>query len=114
MANGRWVPPVGFEMPDGYGPWVGLCEGQPACAWVGPDDAVALEPLGVDSWFERMMAKHGGLEVGGEWIDRPVGSRHPRTATICSAISRGGQSRGEQPAPGEAGPGGPRRSALDS
>ena len=50
---------------------MGLCEGQPACAWVGPDDAVSLEPLGVDSWFERMTAKHGGLDVGGEWIERP-------------------------------------------
>jgi UDP-N-acetylglucosamine diphosphorylase/glucosamine-1-phosphate N-acetyltransferase len=70
-ANGRWVPPVSFEIPDEYGPWVGLCDGRPACAWIGPDDAVSLEPLGVDDWFERMMAKHGGLEVGGEWIDRP-------------------------------------------
>ncbi len=71
VANGRWVPPVGFELPDSYGSWVGLCEGQPALAWVGPDDAVSLEPLGVDSWFDRMTSTHGGLEVGGEWIDRP-------------------------------------------
>jgi UDP-N-acetylglucosamine diphosphorylase/glucosamine-1-phosphate N-acetyltransferase len=71
IANGRWVPPVGFELPDSYGSWVGLCDGQPALAWVGPDDAIGLEPPGVDSWFEGMMAQHGGLEVGGEWIDRP-------------------------------------------
>ena len=71
VANGRWVPPAGFVTPDEFGPWVGLCDGQPACAWVGPDDAVGLEPLGVDSWFERMTAKHGGLDVGGEWIERP-------------------------------------------
>jgi UDP-N-acetylglucosamine diphosphorylase/glucosamine-1-phosphate N-acetyltransferase len=71
VANGRWVPPVGFEMPDGFASWVGLCDGQPACAWVGPDDAVTLEPLGVDSWFERMVSQHGGLDVGGEWIHRP-------------------------------------------
>ena len=71
VANGRWVPPVGFEVPDEYGPWVGVCEGQPACAWVGPDDAISLEPLGVDSWFERMTAKHGGLDVGGQWIEHP-------------------------------------------
>ena len=32
---------------------------------------MALEPQGVDSWFERMTAQHGGLEIGGEWIDRP-------------------------------------------
>jgi UDP-N-acetylglucosamine diphosphorylase/glucosamine-1-phosphate N-acetyltransferase len=71
VVNGRWVPPVGFELPDGYGPWVGLCDGQPACAWVWPEDAVALEPLGVDSWFDRMTDQHGGLDVGGEWIVRP-------------------------------------------
>ncbi len=71
VANGRWVPPAGFAMPDRYGPWVGLCEGEPALAWVSPDDAVSLEPQGVDSWFERMVCAHGGLEVGGEWIERP-------------------------------------------
>jgi UDP-N-acetylglucosamine diphosphorylase / glucose-1-phosphate thymidylyltransferase / UDP-N-acetylgalactosamine diphosphorylase / glucosamine-1-phosphate N-acetyltransferase / galactosamine-1-phosphate N-acetyltransferase len=71
VASARWVPPAGFVLPDEFGPWVGLCDGQPACAWVGPDDAIGLEPLGVDSWFERMTAKHGGLEVGGEWIERP-------------------------------------------
>jgi len=71
IANSGWVPPAGFEMPDGCEPWVGLCDGQPACAWVGPDDAVILDPLGVDSWFEQMMAKHGGLEIGGDWIHRP-------------------------------------------
>jgi UDP-N-acetylglucosamine diphosphorylase / glucose-1-phosphate thymidylyltransferase / UDP-N-acetylgalactosamine diphosphorylase / glucosamine-1-phosphate N-acetyltransferase / galactosamine-1-phosphate N-acetyltransferase len=71
VANARWVPPAGFVLPDEFGPWVGLCDGQPACAWIGPDDAVGLEPLSVDSWFERMTAKHGGLEVGGEWIERP-------------------------------------------
>jgi UDP-N-acetylglucosamine diphosphorylase / glucose-1-phosphate thymidylyltransferase / UDP-N-acetylgalactosamine diphosphorylase / glucosamine-1-phosphate N-acetyltransferase / galactosamine-1-phosphate N-acetyltransferase len=71
VANARWVPPAGFVLPDEFGPWVGLCDGQPACAWVGPDDAVGLEPLSVDSWFERMTAKHGGLDVGGEWIERP-------------------------------------------
>ncbi len=71
VANSRWVPPVDFEMPDRYGSWVGLCEGQPACAWVGPEDSVSLEPQGVDDWFEQMMARHGGLEIGGEWINRP-------------------------------------------
>jgi UDP-N-acetylglucosamine diphosphorylase/glucosamine-1-phosphate N-acetyltransferase len=71
VANARWVPPVGFELPDEHGPWVGLCDGQPACALVGPDDAVGLEPSGVDSWFEQMTARHGGVEVGGQWIERP-------------------------------------------
>lgn len=71
VANGRWVPPAGFEPPAGPGPWVGVCDGQPACALVGPDDAVALEPHGVDSWFERILARHASVDVGGEWIARP-------------------------------------------
>jgi len=71
VANSRWVPPADFAMPDRYGSWVGLCEGQPACAWVGPDDSVSLEPQGVDYWFDQMTARHGGLEIGGEWINRP-------------------------------------------
>ena len=71
MANGRWVPPIGFVVPDEVGPWVALCNGQPACGLVGPDDAIGLELPGVESWFDRMTAKHGGVEVGGEWIERP-------------------------------------------
>jgi len=71
IANSRWIPPAGFKMPDAYEPWVGLCDGQPACAWVGPDDAVTLDRLGVDSWFAQMTAEHGGLELGGNWINRP-------------------------------------------
>ena len=49
-----------------------------ACAMVslrapgsGRMTCVTLEPLGVESWFEHMTAKHGGVDVGGEWIDRP-------------------------------------------
>src|SRR4051812_37071909 len=71
IVNGRWVPPAGFERPDSHGPWLGLCDGQPACALVGPDQAVALEPNGVDAWFDAMAARLGGREVGGEWIERP-------------------------------------------
>ena len=105
VANGRWVPPAGFVTPDEFGPWVGLCEGQPACAWVGPDDAVGLEPLGVDSWFEQMTAKHGGLDVGGEWIERPVGPGDQERGPPGARLRGGGKGRGQQPPPGEAGPG---------
>ena len=73
VANSRWVPPVGFAMPDCYGSWVGLCDGQPALAWVGPDDAVSLEPQGVDAWFDRMVS---AARWSGSWgrVDRsPVG-----------------------------------------
>src|SRR5262249_24748352 len=63
VVNGRWVPPEGFELLGGFGSWVGLCDGQPACAIVGSDEAVALEPGGVDSWFDEVTARHGGQNV---------------------------------------------------
>ena len=73
VANGRWVPPGHFDgarLCEG-GPWVGLRDGQPACAWVGPDDAVGLQAGGVDAWFEDLMSRVECREVGGEWIARP-------------------------------------------
>jgi UDP-N-acetylglucosamine diphosphorylase/glucosamine-1-phosphate N-acetyltransferase len=71
VANGRWVPPADFEMPSESGEWLGLCDGQPACALVGPDEAVALEPHAVGAWFERVADRLGGQDVGGEWVHRP-------------------------------------------
>ena len=71
VANGRWVPPRSFEPPDSHGPWLGLCGGQPACTLVGPEDAVALDPHSIDSWFDKIAARHSGFDVGGEWISRP-------------------------------------------
>ena len=71
VANGRWVPPVGFEAPDSADRWVGLCDGQPACAQVEPEDAVGLDPHNAADWFDQALARHGGVEVGGEWINRP-------------------------------------------
>jgi UDP-N-acetylglucosamine diphosphorylase / glucose-1-phosphate thymidylyltransferase / UDP-N-acetylgalactosamine diphosphorylase / glucosamine-1-phosphate N-acetyltransferase / galactosamine-1-phosphate N-acetyltransferase len=73
VANGRWVPPTGFEgakLAEGP-PFVGLHDGQPACAWVGPNDAVSLQPGSVDAWFEDLMGRLECREVGGEWIARP-------------------------------------------
>ena len=71
VANARWIPPAGFEPPDSQRPWVGLCDGQPACALVDPEDAVALDPHGIDSWFDTIVSRYSGLDVGGEWIFRP-------------------------------------------
>ncbi|MGE3818745.1 MAG: putative sugar nucleotidyl transferase, partial [Isosphaeraceae bacterium] len=71
VANGRWVPPADFALPDQRTPWLGLCDGQPALALVGPDDAARLEPNGVSSWFEQVAGRLGGIELGGEWIQRP-------------------------------------------
>jgi len=71
VANGRWIPPRSFEPPDSHGPWLGLCGGQPACTLVGPEDAVALDPHSIDSWFDKIAARHSGFDVGGKWISRP-------------------------------------------
>ena len=71
VANSRWVPPADFHLPDEPGAWVGLCDGQVACALAGPEDAVSMEPQGVDGWFDRVAARYRGVDVGGEWIVRP-------------------------------------------
>ena len=71
VANARWVPPSDFNAPDPATPWLGTCDGLPACAWVGPEQAVSLEPNGVDSWFDRLSAPLPAFELGGEWIQRP-------------------------------------------
>ena len=71
VANSRWVPPTGFEPPDFHGPSIGLCDGKPAFALVGPEDAISLDPHGIDSWFEKIAERYTGSEVGGEWMHRP-------------------------------------------
>ncbi|MFO0949914.1 MAG: putative sugar nucleotidyl transferase [Isosphaeraceae bacterium] len=71
VANGRWVPPPGFEPPAENAPWVGLCDGQPACAHVGPGEAVGLTSQNASAWFDDLLSRHGGDEVGGEWVNRP-------------------------------------------
>ena len=110
VVNGRWVPPVSFVPPDSNTPWLGLCNGQPACAFVGPDLAVSLEPGGVDSWFEKVAARYGGEEIGGDWVNRPweivamnsdhvvrdftvegkvgVSNRHLATAALVGPVER--------------------------
>ncbi|HMB03000.1 MAG TPA: putative sugar nucleotidyl transferase, partial [Isosphaeraceae bacterium] len=54
VANARWVPPADFLPPDSALPWVGTCDGLPACAAVGPDLAVGLEWGGIDAWFDEV------------------------------------------------------------
>ncbi|WP_435017780.1 putative sugar nucleotidyl transferase [Tundrisphaera sp. TA3] len=73
VANGRWVPPAQVDpsIMGGTAPWVGLCDGQPACAWVDPDDSVGLRPNQVADWFEDLMARAECRDIGGEWIARP-------------------------------------------
>jgi UDP-N-acetylglucosamine diphosphorylase/glucosamine-1-phosphate N-acetyltransferase len=71
VANARWLPPESFTAPNISPPWLGLCEGQPACAWVGPDLAAWLKPNAVDAWFEDLKARAAHVDVGGEWILRP-------------------------------------------
>ncbi len=110
VVNGRWVPPADFVPPDDRVSWLGLCDDQPACALVGPDEAVGLEPGGVDAWFERVAGRLGGHDVGGEWIERPwdvvamnadhvvrdfvaegkvgVSNRHLATAALVGPVDR--------------------------
>jgi UDP-N-acetylglucosamine diphosphorylase / glucose-1-phosphate thymidylyltransferase / UDP-N-acetylgalactosamine diphosphorylase / glucosamine-1-phosphate N-acetyltransferase / galactosamine-1-phosphate N-acetyltransferase len=92
VCCGRWVPPSGFSAPDSFGPWVGFCQGQPACALVGPEEAVALDPHGIDSWFERMASKYRVVEIGGEWIHRPWDLVARNGAYIERDFIEGGQT----------------------
>ncbi len=71
VANGRWVPPEGFTPPEDGPPWVGTCEGRPACASVGPDRAASLTPEAVNGWFDAQLADAPRFDLGGEWIGRP-------------------------------------------
>jgi UDP-N-acetylglucosamine diphosphorylase/glucosamine-1-phosphate N-acetyltransferase len=71
VANARWVPPAGLEIPSETESWLGLCDGRPACALVGPEQAVRLEPGGVEKWFDEVAAQLGGVEIGGNWIEHP-------------------------------------------
>ncbi len=71
VAKARWVPAEPMVRPaDGPG-WVGLCDGLPACAHVGPESAGELTPQNVDDWFDDQMQRLPCHELGGEWINRP-------------------------------------------
>ncbi len=86
VGNGRWVAPVGFNgtsVSEGAS-WIGLCDGQPAFAWVDGADAVGLQAGGVDGWFDELMTRLECREVGGEWIARPwdLVARNPDYLTL--------------------------------
>ncbi len=70
VANARWIPSTDFEIPDGDS-WLGLCDGQPACAQVGRELAAALGFSGLDAWLEEVASEVKCLDVGGEWIHHP-------------------------------------------
>jgi UDP-N-acetylglucosamine diphosphorylase/glucosamine-1-phosphate N-acetyltransferase len=71
VANARWVPPPAFDPGPIDHPRVGLCQGLPACAWVGPGQAVGLTTTGVADWFDEMAAHLDCVEIGGQWVVRP-------------------------------------------
>ncbi len=72
VVNSRWVPPTCLETFDKtHGPSIGLCNGRPAFAIAGPDDTVDLTHSNVSSWFDTLFSRHGGFEVGGDWIEHP-------------------------------------------
>ena len=92
-------------------PWLGLCEGRPAVAIVGPERAVALTPQHVDDWFDDLAAKVGGVEVGGHWLDRPWDLVDPqRRVRLARLPGPRRPERHEPPPPGD-GPGRPGRPA---
>ncbi len=69
--NSRWVPPPGLAAPRFDSPWLGYCEGEPACAWVGPGLAQGLELSGVEGWFDDMADEVRCVDLGGRWVRRP-------------------------------------------
>jgi UDP-N-acetylglucosamine diphosphorylase/glucosamine-1-phosphate N-acetyltransferase len=73
VANARWVPPAGFRPPETAGPWVGLCEDQPACAFVTEGEAAALTSANAEGWFDEIASRHRSrqIDLGGAWITRP-------------------------------------------
>jgi UDP-N-acetylglucosamine diphosphorylase/glucosamine-1-phosphate N-acetyltransferase len=71
VANSRWVPPSDFVLPAERPAWIGICQGQPAIAMVGPDLAARLEPQGVDCWFDDLPANVERFDVHGDWLARP-------------------------------------------
>ena len=71
VVNGRWVPPAHFSAPAVDRPTVGLCDGVPACAWVGPGQAAGLDLHTSAGWFEKLQREVDCVELGGEWISRP-------------------------------------------
>ncbi len=74
IANGRWVPAPSQEpvaLSSGGRPTVLMCDGQPAAAFVGPEDVTGLRPATVEDWFEEMMERGECEDRRGEWIHRP-------------------------------------------
>ncbi len=71
VVNARWVPPLDFAPPTDGAPWLGLCEGLAACAFVGPDLVAGLTPGHVDDWFDDLASRAETFDLGGEWIHRP-------------------------------------------
>jgi UDP-N-acetylglucosamine diphosphorylase/glucosamine-1-phosphate N-acetyltransferase len=99
VANARWVPPVDFLPPDSVIPWVGTCDGLPACAAVGPDLAVGLKWGEIDVWFDEVASQVEIVELGGEWIAHPwdlVVKNADHLARDFAIAGRSGLSRRHQ------------------
>jgi hypothetical protein len=99
VANARWVPPADLLPPDPAVPWVGTCDGRPACAAVGPDRAAALEWGGIDAWFDEVASRARVVDLGGEWIAHPwdlVAKNADHLARDFTSAGRSGLSRRHQ------------------
>ena len=69
----RPLGPAGRLHPPGLeAPWLGYCDGEPACAWVGADLARGLDLSGGEGWFEEVAGDADrSPDVGGVWGRRP-------------------------------------------
>ena len=107
VANARWVPPAELLPPDPDPPWVGTCDGRPACAAVGPDRAAALEWGGIDAWFDAVAARARGVDLGGEWIAHPrdlVAKNADHLARDAAPAGAAGRRRRHRPHAAVVGP----------
>lgn len=72
-VSSRWVPPASRRPLPEHGEWVGLCQGRPVCAGVGPEHASSLRTEGLSDWFRMIQAQPGceTIEMGGLYLERP-------------------------------------------
>ena len=70
LVNGRWLPPAGFAgMLDE--PFVGLCDGEVAFAFLDPHRLSAVSPTTIDDCLADWAQSLPTREVGGRLIRRP-------------------------------------------
>ena len=100
VANARWVPPARFTPPDDSAPWLGTCEGRPACRPGRPRGGRRPAPrLG-----RRLVRRPGDAaaprRAGGDLDRPPLGPGHPQRRPARARLRGRGPPRHQQPPPG--------------